>query len=1116
MLKTKDGYAKVIGTSYEGSSDYLLLSNGNQLGISTLVRAGVYDKKDLNELDTYSFVKSVYSSNKDTSPKGTTGWYNIIQAVHRNGLADGPGYIGQLALGMTSNINDMFFRTKYQNTWNSWKTVVHSGNIADQSVKYATSSGNADTLDKLHASAFLQLKNNRFTQYNKGTWTKILKFTTPASTIQASISFTWHPSECARNVWADFSINIRGGITFFVSWKGEERRTLMCVGTNGEYSVWVKGNKAGWDPYGVIQVTQTWDITSYETGSLAYSDDTPTGTYSAEASMRGYALQADRLITSRNINGTAFNGTKDITTSYWGTARNITIGKSIKSVNGSANVAWSLADIGAASDDHTHPYLPLAGGEMNNGAQIIRNAKGVSWVQGRDSALIKDTTSSGYHALWSLKTKEGSWEFGEFQNDINTDNVPVLTYITDTNYTNKKNTITHQQKFQLASGTIALTSQIPSSLPANGGNADTVDGYHANGLFTAFGNENHNITATIGGVTKKFQVNYALDSDKLDGKHASDFAAASHNHDGRYVYNYGGSAMDGASKNKNALGMSTTSGISGDWYHILQAAWNDEYRWNSQIAFPTQNRNGMYYRSGLDDNTKWGDWVKLLDIGNSSVSGGGSSWGSSITVNIGGTSKTLTIPSNPNSWRPISDNYEEGDSNTSLSTLGSLTLYNDLLSAIPTIPTIPNPTNYYWANNKVSNKSTTDAIVQVNSIGAGCSTVFGSQQNGTVAATNWFRAVGKTGIYFQTYTGGLYMTDTSWIRTFNNKGLCINNAVRSTDLQVMDGDISTSAAVLENATTLVYGTSTSSNSINTYMRGQNITFQVKNGTTINYNAFQVTADETRCFNYFNMKNGAEVSAGKFLVKATTSSSYNSSYINYSLVVSNSSINIATVNKVQYKEESISFQFGNGSYASDVGTATIFIPYGYTVKNIRWNPTISSGQTVKKVELINVDTLSATLKATLFVGSMSGPANIDIYYFLYPNTVIKNLYNTNIPQLYLANNTAQIQYKDKFLSLTDSGLYINGTIYQQLNGYHQQPIFIASAIYNGIAWDYRGCKHISVGIQCTTMIPNCSIDNYLVIPVNVTITEVQLLANQCRIRFNDSTHKYRGIYVYLYQ
>lgn len=94
-------------------------------------------------------------------------------------------------------------------------------------------------------------------------------------------------------------------------------------------------------------------------------------------------------------------------------------------------------------------------------------------------------------------------------------------------------------------------------------------------------------------------------------------ATSNHNHDGRYVYNYGGTAdVNGQALNQNALFMSTTSGITGDWWHILQAAWNGEYHWNSQIAFPTQNRNGMYYRSGLDDNTKWGSWVKLLDTNN--------------------------------------------------------------------------------------------------------------------------------------------------------------------------------------------------------------------------------------------------------------------------------------------------------------------------------------------------------------------------------------------------------------------------------------------------------------------------------------------------------------------
>lgn len=53
-----------------------------------------------------------------------------------------------------------------------------------------------------------------------------------------------------------------------------------------------------------------------------------------------------------------------------------------------------------------------------------------------------------------------------------------------------------------ATGTLALTSQIPTTLPANGGNSDTVDGYHANGLLTALSNSNNGISLTVGGTIK--------------------------------------------------------------------------------------------------------------------------------------------------------------------------------------------------------------------------------------------------------------------------------------------------------------------------------------------------------------------------------------------------------------------------------------------------------------------------------------------------------------------------------------------------------------------------------------------------------------------------------------
>jgi len=59
------------------------------------------------------------------------------------------------------------------------------------------------------------------------------------------------------------------------------------------------------------------------------------------------AQTANQLATARAINGTSFNGSTNITTANWGTARNISIGGTTKSVNGSENVTWSLAEIGA-------------------------------------------------------------------------------------------------------------------------------------------------------------------------------------------------------------------------------------------------------------------------------------------------------------------------------------------------------------------------------------------------------------------------------------------------------------------------------------------------------------------------------------------------------------------------------------------------------------------------------------------------------------------------------------------------------------------------------------------------------------------------------------------------
>lgn len=61
----------------------------------------------------------------------------------------------------------------------------------------------------------------------------------------------------------------------------------------------------------------------------------------------------------------------------------------------------------------------------------------------------------------------------------------------------------------LSNGDSKAISSLSVNYATSAGNADTLDGAHLNGIFTAFGNDENNISATVGGVTKKFEVKYS-------------------------------------------------------------------------------------------------------------------------------------------------------------------------------------------------------------------------------------------------------------------------------------------------------------------------------------------------------------------------------------------------------------------------------------------------------------------------------------------------------------------------------------------------------------------------------------------------------------------------------
>lgn len=169
----------------------------------------------------------------------------------------------------------------------------------------------ADTLDGYHAASFVKMKQFRFTQFKQGFWTKILTITiNSTSDLSPVIAFNWIPSECARGVWAEFTISWRSNSPiFYAIWKGTAVRTLTCVNSSGNiWNVWVQGDKNSYDPFGEVQVTYAHDISSYNGGSLGYSDSDPGGT---RCTLGGYVNYARSTGNADTLDGYHANGSND-------------------------------------------------------------------------------------------------------------------------------------------------------------------------------------------------------------------------------------------------------------------------------------------------------------------------------------------------------------------------------------------------------------------------------------------------------------------------------------------------------------------------------------------------------------------------------------------------------------------------------------------------------------------------------------------------------------------------------------------------------------------------------------------------------------------------------------
>lgn len=122
----------------------------------------------------------------------------------------------------------------------------------------------------------------------------------------------------------------------------------------------------------------------------------------------GITQPTEKLEVNGNVKATQFKGNAD-TADKWKTARKLTIGSAEKEVDGSADVNWSLDDIGAAAKKHTHTKSDITDfahthddryyteSEINSKLKTIDDKIGA--LLGANDALVFKGIIDGEHPL---------------------------------------------------------------------------------------------------------------------------------------------------------------------------------------------------------------------------------------------------------------------------------------------------------------------------------------------------------------------------------------------------------------------------------------------------------------------------------------------------------------------------------------------------------------------------------------------------------------------------------------------------------------------------------------------------------------------------------------------
>ena len=343
-------------------------------------------------------------------------------------------------------------------------------------------------------------------------------------------------------------------------------------------------------------------------------------------SITGNAATATKLQTARTINGTSFDGTTNIVTAYWGTARTISLSGAVTgsaSVNGSQNVTITT----------TYQFGSIDGRYVGGNKIANHGSSG--------KAYTADTYSSTFvNKAFVAFAERGSWAYAN-NGYVSTDtgvNIPLAgtaifqwgasdtnktqLYITPYNNSGVSNPAVNEMLFYTSNGS-GYTSAWTRVLT------------HRN--YT-----NYTVTKTGGGASGTWGISITGNAaTATTAQYLASNSRMDYGWNGLNYFNIYGTAGTAVKANNTP----TTA-----WWHILRFNHANSSGYYTDLAVPF-NANSLYYKRVAAGALANGKWVRILDELNYTsyvnpanfVTSLGTN-GNYVTWTKNGTTNNLTVP----------------------------------------------------------------------------------------------------------------------------------------------------------------------------------------------------------------------------------------------------------------------------------------------------------------------------------------------------------------------------------------------------------------------------------------------------------------------------------------